>query len=179
MKATKILSEYKDYFPFINLTNDDQENVKLVLKAFGYDIYKKIYKFAKQDPKLFFTLMSLVAKATIQPDFDPSEDDLNMLLSEFKLREFDLDTVLEISVSRTIRNNLVYSFIAFLELKPNFNSPTITGQYRKIFDGFLEIIQDLQVELGSERLHKISRMIYDYQRLMGYLAEEVLNYKVF
>jgi hypothetical protein len=190
MKATKILSEYKRYFPFINFTNNEQENVKLVLNELGRDIYKKLYKFAKQEPTFFFRLMSLVAKVTAQPDFKPNKDDVKMLLSEFNLDEFDMDIVMKEVESKKVRNNLVYSFIAFLELKPNFNSPTIIGQYRDIFAGIMMNIQDFQAELEihrleeseeSKKLHKLSQMIYDYQRLMGYLAMEVkeLNYKVF
>lgn len=194
MKASSIINEdrYQRFAPYVYLTNDPQENVKIILKAFGFHLYKKIYKFSKKtEPKLFYVLMSLVAKATIQPDYlqrddrgnilmDELDKDVSQVMSELGTKREDIDEFNRLYNTRKkeFRNFIVIPFMNFLQLQPNFNSPTILGQYKLIFKGFLE---NIQMNEHAINFGKIKQHIYDYQRLMDALAVQVFtaNYKVF
>lgn len=175
------------------LTDDSQENVKIILKAFGFHLYKKIYKFCKKkDPKFFYVLMSLVAKATIQPDFlvrdkngeilmNELDKDVRQVMAELGMKKPNIDEFNRLYNNRKdkeFKNFIIVPFMNFLQLQPNFNSPTILGQYKVIFKGFLE---NIQINEDLINFGKIKQDIYDYQRLMDALAVQVftVDYKVF
>lgn len=194
MKASSIIDEYRyqRFAPYVYLTDDPQENVKIILKAFGFHLYKKIYKFCKKtDPKFFYVLMSLVAKATIQPDFLQRDKNGNILMNELdkdvrqvmielgmKKPNIDEFNRLYNNHEKDFKNFIIIPFMNFLQLQPNFNSPTILGQYKVIFKGFLE---NIQINEHLIKFGKIKQDIYDYQRLMDALAVQVftVDYRVF
>lgn len=136
--------------------------------------------------------MSLVAKATIQPDFlvrdkngeilmNELDKDVRQVMAELGMKKPDIDEFNRLYNNRKdkeFKNFIIVPFMNFLQLQPNFNSPTILGQYKVIFKGFLE---NIQINEDLINFGKIKQDIYDYQRLMDALAVQVftVDYKVF
>ena len=74
---------YQKIMPFVNIINDASdegmlkiENTFAILKELGHYIYRKIIKISKEyNNNLYYDVLSYVAKATIQPNYDITKDD--------------------------------------------------------------------------------------------------------
>lgn len=176
---------YRNILPFITLTNDKLENTKILTSALGFYIFKKIYKHSKQyNTQMFFNVLSIIAKATVEGDFEPTSKDVEMVLYEInkflrknkenEMQYFDVDRILKIWDSQSFQNYFyadakvdkkLISFVLFLKLKPKYNEPTIVGQYNYIFPKVLYIINYNDLDVKYKEFKRIKDLIEEFDRL--------------